>query len=440
MCDGRYRKAIIGMTSIVSPQGSLTAFQKQSLQQLLQNLNNHSAFYKSHFSKHKVDISSIKSFSDLVTIPIVTKNDLQENNMDFLCVDQRKIVEYCTTSGTLGSPVIIGLTEKDLQRLAKNELESFTCTGISREDIMLLMLSLDRQFMAGIAYYLGAREMGAGIIRGGPGNFSMQLDVIKRLHPTVLIAVPSFIVGLVDYAKHHGTDLNTTSVKKILCIGENIRDEHLQLNALGERITASWNVKLFSTYASTEQQTAFTECAQGNGGHHHDELLIFEIIDENGNQLPAGVYGELVITTLGVEGMPLLRYSTGDICTFYTEPCSCGRTTARISPVAGRKQQMIKYKGTTLYPQTLFNILNSMEEIQDYVIILLDNELGGDELIVNLAVYPGNGLAEIKIRQALQTALRVVPDIKFLPVSDIQKMQLVEGKRKIYKLIDQRKK
>ncbi len=428
------------MTSIVSVSGSLTTFQQKSLKQLLQYLDKNSAFYRSHFSKHGIDISQIELFADLIKIPVVTKNDLQENNMNFLCVEQRSVVEYCTTSGTLGSPVIIGLTEMDLQRLAKNELESFTCAGMSSDDIMLLMLSLDRQFMAGIAYYSGARELGAGIIRGGPGNFAMQLDVIKRLQPTVLVAVPSFIVGLADFAKQHGTDLNTTSVKKILCIGENIRDEQLHFNALGERIRNSWNVKLYSTYASTEQQTAFTECAEGKGGHHHEDLLIFEIIDENGNQLPAGSYGELVITTLGVEGMPLLRYSTGDICTFYTDPCPCGKTTSRISPIAGRKQQMIKYKGTTLYPQTIFNILNSLEGIQDYVITLVNNDLGSDDLVVSLALFPGCGLTEIKIKQALQTALRVVPEINFLPFSEIQKMQIVEGKRKIYKLIDHRKK
>jgi len=418
---------------------TISTFQENSLKNLLQYLNNNSPFYREHFRKHNIDISKIQTVKDLAAIPVVSKDELQEKNMDFLCVDKKSIVEYCTTSGTMGLPVTIALTEHDLQRLAKNELESFTCAGISADDIILLMLSLDRQFMAGIAYYLGARELGAGIIRGGPGNFSMQLELINRMKPTVLVAVPSFLVGFVAYARENKIDLNTTCVKKIICIGENIRNEDLTLNSLSERILENWNVELFSTYASTEQQTAFTECSHGKGGHHHPELLMFEILDESGKQLPPGSYGELVITTLGVEGMPLLRYNTGDICTWYDTQCECGRTTARISPIAGRKQQMIKYKGTTIYPQSIFNILNSMEGIQDYTINLLNNDFGSDDLKINIALRQGTMLTDANIRQRLQSALRVVPDLQYLTISEIQKMQIVEGKRKIYKLIDQRK-
>jgi phenylacetate-CoA ligase len=418
---------------------SISSLQDESLRELLQYLEQHSPFYKEHFRKHSIDISKINTTKDLVKIPVVSKDELQQHNMDFLCVDPGAVIEYCTTSGTMGTPVTIALTEKDLQRLAKNELKSFQSAALTNQDIILLMLSLDRQFMAGIAYYLGARELGAGIIRGGPGNFSMQLELINRLKPTVLVAVPSFLVGLVAYAGENHIDLNATSVRKIICIGENIRNDDLTPNPLHERICRNWKVHLFSTYASTEQQTAFTECSYGRGGHHHPELLIFEVIDENGNQLPPGEYGELVITTLGVEGMPLLRYNTGDICTWYNESCPCGRNSARISPIAGRKQQMIKYKGTTIYPQAIFNILNSMEGIQDYVIDLLNNDLGNDDIKIKIALRPGTSLTDARIRQGLQSALRVVPDLTFLSISEIQKMQVVEGKRKIYKLIDLRK-
>ena len=421
-----------------SPE-TISQLQNESLKALLLYLSRYSPFYMEHFRKHNIDVSKIQSVSDLTAIPVVGKDDLQKQNMDFLCVDPKNIIEYCTTSGTMGTPVTIALTEKDLQRLAKNEFKTFTSAEITSSDIILLMLSLDRQFMAGIAYYLGARELGAGIIRGGPGNFSMQLEIINRLKPTVLIAVPSFLVGMTAYAMENNIDLNKCSVKKIICIGENIRNEDLTPNALHERICQNWNVQLFSTYASTEQQTAFSECRHGQGGHHHPDFLIFEVLDENGKQLPPKQYGELVITTLGVEGMPLLRYNTGDICAWYDEPCACGKNTARIGPIAGRKQQMIKYKGTTIYPQAIFNILNSMEGIQDYVIDLLSNELGSDDLRIKIALRPGTKLTDTRIKQGLQSALRVVPELTFLSISEVQKMQVVEGKRKIYKLIDLRK-
>jgi phenylacetate-CoA ligase len=413
-------------------------YQEDALRKLLVYLNEKSPFYKALFTKYQVGINSINTLEDLRKLPLTGKDDLQSFNWDFLCVPKNKIAEYCTTSGTMGSPVTIALTENDLLRLAHNEYLSFLCADATEEDIFQLMVSLDRQFMAGIAYYSGIRKLGAGIIRTGPGNIGMQLDAILRIQPTVLIAVPSFILQLIKYAKEQKTDLNNTAVRKIICIGENIRNDDFTFNALGSQIVQSWKVALYSTYASTEKQTSFTECSHGLGGHLHTELLIFEILDENNQPLPAGEYGELTVTTLGVEGMPLLRYKTGDICCFYDTPCSCGRASYRISPIKGRKQQLIKYNGTTLYPQSIFNILNSIEEIHDYVVQVSKNSIETDDLQIHLSVTDSGAVADKKIRHTLQSALRVLPQIHYHELASIQKMQLVDGKRKASKIIDTR--
>ena len=116
--------------------------------------------------------------------------------------------------------------------------------------------------------------------------------------------------------------------------------------------------------------------AQGKGGHHNPELLIVELLNEKNEPVAPGEAGEVTITTLGVEGMPLLRYKTGDICMYFDDTCSCGRNTLRLSPVLGRKKQMIKYKGTTLYPPALFDLLNEMEEVLDYVAEVYSNDIG----------------------------------------------------------------
>lgn len=413
-------------------------YQNGQLKKLLEYLSAHSPYYRELFHQHQIDISTITDVEQLQQLPVTIKDDLQSRNMDFLCVPAGEIVEYCSTSGTLGNPVTIALTENDLQRLTQNEYLSFKCAGAAENDIFLLMLTLDRQFMAGIAYFLGARQLGAGIIRGGPGNVAMHLDTIQRLKPTVLVAVPSFVNGMVAYAKAGGIDLNQTSVRKIICIGENIREETLVHNALGSRITENWNVSIHSTYASTEQQTAFTECEYGCGGHHQPGLLIFEVLDENNKQVQPGENGELTITTLGVEGMPLLRYKTGDICTYFTEPCRCGRHSYRISPIAGRKQQLVKYKGTTLYPQTIFNALNAIPEIAEYVVRVKSNELGLDDLEIILALSARSTVSDQQIRQTLQSKLRIVPGISYLPAADIQQMQNQPGKRKLSRFIDER--
>ena len=412
--------------------------QEKELRKTLVYLSDNSPYYQKLFRENNIIIDEIKTINDLQKIPVTSKDNLQNRNWEFLCVPKNKIKEYCTTSGTLGMPVTIALSGKDLDRLAYNEYLSFTCAGINENDLFQFMLSLDRQFMAGLAYYLGARKLGAGIARIGPGNISGQLNNILHIQPTVLIAVTSFIIQLIQFADENNIDLNSTSVKKIICIGENLRNTEFSMNSLGKRISEKWNVQLFSTYASTEMQTAFTECEHGNGGHHHPELLIFEVLDEENNQLPEGEFGELTITNLGVEGMPLLRYKTGDICTYYSSKCQCGRTSMRISPIAGRKQQLIKFKGTTIYPQAIFNLLNGIKEVKDYVLQLKKNEFETDCLTIHLALTKQDEQTDKKIKQQLQTALRVLPEINYLSIEEIQKMQSINGQRKFSKLFDER--
>jgi phenylacetate-CoA ligase len=415
-----------------------TLVQEQKLSELLTYLSQHSPFYSELFAKHQIDISEIKTVADLVRIPTTTKEDLQQRNHDFLCVPAEKVIEYTSTSGTLGGPVTVALTDKDLDRLALNEYNSFVSAEGTKDDLFQLMLTLDRQFMAGMAYYLGLRKLGAGAIRLGPGVPSLQWETIKRLKPTAIVAVPSFILKLIKYANENNIDVNASSVKKAICIGENIRNTDFSLNILGKKITDSWQIDLYSTYASTEMQTAFTECREGHGGHYQPDLMIAEILDDD--EKPVGPYtaGELTITTLGVEGMPLLRYRTGDICMYFDEPCACGRSSWRLSPILGRKKQMIKFKGTTLYPPALFDLLNEREEIIDYVVEVYPNEVGLDEVLLHIVPSVISEECDHQIRAYLQARLRVSPHIKYITAEEIQKMQFPETVRKAVKFIDRR--
>jgi phenylacetate-CoA ligase len=416
----------------------ITALQEKKLQETIAYLNEHSPFYKEFFSKARFNPSGIKTMEDLSVIPVTIKEDLQQRNEDFLCVPRNKIIEYSSTSGTLGNPVTIMLTENDLARLACNEYASFVSTEGSVNDVYQLMLTLDRQFMAGMAYYSGLQKLGAGIIRLGPGVPSLQWETILRLRPTAIVAVPSFIVKLISYAQEHNIDINSTTVKKAICVGENIRNTDFTLNPLGKKITDAWNIKLFSTYASTEMQTAFTECTECRGGHLQPDLLIVELLDEMGKAVAPGEPGEVTITTLGVEGMPLLRYKTGDICVYDDTPCACGRNSLRLSPVMGRKKQMLKYKGTTLYPPALFDILHEMENVIDYVAEVSSNEMGTDEVLIYIVPDNYDEETNRKIRANLQARLRVSPHIKYITEEEIKKMQMPEAGRKVIRFIDRR--
>lgn len=411
--------------------------QSKLLSAQLKWIMKHSPFYRERLAAYNTE--ELNSLEDLSTLPLTSKEDLQKHNMDFLCVESDRIIDYITTSGTTGDPVTFVATEKDLQRLADNEYASFLCAGGSSRDIYQLMLTLDRRFMAGMAYFLGLRKLGAGIIRVGPGNVMLQFDTIKRTSPTVLVTVPSFLLKLIDYAREMQIDLSQTSVRSAICIGEAIRDSDFKLNKLGRRIKSKWDIKLYSTYASTEMGAAFTECSAGAGGHLNPEMVVVEFLDENGQPVEAGELGEVTITSLAVEGMPLVRFKTGDICRHYTEKCSCGRSTLRVGPIVGRQNQMIKYKGTTLFPPAFYEILNEIEEVENYIVLVSTNSIDTDDIQVLVGSIRPSPLLEKKIKDHFRARLRVAPSILFKDPREISKMQTPDLNRKPLTFIDRRK-
>lgn len=413
-------------------------FQEERLQELISYLSAHSRYYQNLFKANGLSIDDIKTIDDLKKIPVTTKDDLYKFNKDFICVPPEKIIDYVTTSGTLGDPLTFVLTDKDLERLAYNECISLACSGATQQDLFQLMTTIDRRFMAGMAYFLGIRKLGAGVVRVGNGMPELQWDTINRLQPSIIIAVPSFIIKLIEFAEQNQIDYKNSSVKKIICIGEPIRNEDFSYNTLGQRIVNKWNVSLFSTYASTEMGAAFAECDAGKGGHHHPELLIVEFLNETNKPVKPGEIGELTVTTLDVEGMPLLRFKTGDLCMAHHEPCSCGRTTLRISPILGRKQQMIKFKGTTLYPPALYDILNHTTYIKNYIVEVYTNDIGTDEIVINIGAIAPPEAFEKELKDHFRAKLRVAPSIKLDTPENITKRQFPELSRKPITFIDRR--
>lgn len=413
-------------------------FQEQKLQELMAYLETYSPFYQKLFREHHINPVEIRTLEDLRKIPMTTKNDLQQHNDDFFCIPQTQIVDYSTTSGTLGDPVTFGLSDSDLERLAYNEAISFACAGIQKGDVVQMITTIDKRFMAGLAYFLGLRKMGASVVRMGPGIPELQWDSIFRYKPKYLITVPSFLLKMIDYAEKHDLDYKNSSVYGAVCIGESIKNQDFTDNILSQKIKEKWNVKLFSTYASTEMSTAFTECEYQIGGHHHPELIITEILDDHGEPVKEGENGELTITTLGVEAIPLLRFKTGDIVKAHYEPCQCGRNTMRLGPVVGRKQQMIKYKGTTLYPPAMNDILNDFNTILCYQIVIQSNEIGLDEIIIKLSTESGHENFVNEVRDHFRAKLRVSPKIEVIDFEILSKTVFHPNSRKPITFIDLR--
>lgn len=417
----------------------INEFQNKRLQEALRYLEANSAFYQRMFRDNKIDIRQIQTTEDLVKLPFTEKKDLQLHNSEFLCVPPEKIVDYVTTSGTLGDPVTFGCTDSDLERLAFNEMKSFSCAGIKPGNIVQLMTTLDKRFMAGLAYFLGIRKLGASIIRVGNGMPELQWDTINRLKPDTIMCVPSFILRLIEYAEKNGIDYRNSSIKRIIGIGEGLRDQNFNLNLLGNRIKEKWDVDLFATYSSTEMGATFSECPYGCGGHVHPELIIVEIIGEDNLPVKDGEIGEVVITTLGVEGMPLLRFRTGDISSKIVERCACGRNSYRLTPLVGRKNNMIKLKGTTIYPPAINDVLDNTPYVVNYVVIVQNSYAGTDEVVVKVGVASGQTFDVIKdLKDRFRSRIRVAPIVEVLSPEDVAKINNPANNRKPIKFIDRR--
>lgn len=422
-----------------SSADEIKEFQRVRLLEELDYLQQNSPFYKQMFATHKIDFGSVRTLEDLQHLPVTTKQDLQCHNNDFICVPRNEIIDYVTTSGTLGDPVTFALTKGDLERLAYNEALSFSTAGLTKNDVIQLMTTIDRRFMAGLAYFMGACEMGCGVIRVGNGIPELQWDTINRIKPSGCIVVPSFLTKLISYAQQNNIDYHNSPLKRAICIGESLRDNNNQLSTLGQRLTELWpELELYSTYASTEMQSSFTECHCHKGGHVPVDLIIVELLDEHSNPVKEGELGEVVITTLGVRGMPLLRFKTGDMCIANNKACACGRQSMRLSSVIGRKGQMIKFKGTTLYPPALYDVLDNMPNVTNYIVEVYTGSLGTDQIVLRIGCENHDENFEKQIKDTFRSKVRVAPEVIFEPSDYIAKKQMPSTSRKAIKFVDLR--
>ena len=354
------------------------------LQEMICYASKKSPFYKSMLRKQGIKYVDLKTTHDLTILPLTRREQLQKYNSSFYCVDKKEIADIVSTTGTTGEPIFVILTKHDLKRLTLNEVYSFSCAGATASDIFHLAVTIDNLFMAGIAYYLGIIELGASVYRAGMHNIKRQILLMQKLKPTGIMTVPSFLLQLGKEIKEEGINPSSLSVRKALLVGDSIRDQNFNLSGIGKLLYETWPLDLYSTFGNSEAAISYCECKHKHGGHEHSDLIITEIIDENGNIVPDGEMGELVLTTLQTRGMPLLRYCTGDITFKVTEPCTCGRNSSRIGPIMGRKAHMLKYKGTKVYPKAIENAIVGIKGVHNYVIEAFMGDDFSDKVVVKV--------------------------------------------------------
>ena len=391
-----------------------------------------SVFYAGRLPK------TIKSLNHLVEFPLTHKDQLAAaGDAAFACASQH-VREWVTTSGTTGKPLRVPLTETDLQRLAENEAVALNIAGLNRGDTLILALALDRMFVAGLAYWLGAQKLGAACIRAGAA-YSAQIDVLQSLlqrgNRTFVITVPSLLAGA-GSAAPGGT--HTPEIRAVIGIGEPLRTAALAPNALAQRLADNLGVPALSTYACTETCCSFAEGPLCVGGHLNPALAVVEIINDQGSPVTPGTLGEVVVTPLGVEGMPLMRFCTGDIAALYTDACPCGRTTPRLGPIVGRKRQLLKVRGSSLFPSAIADCLNGIRDVRDYAIIAHREHDLSDRVDLHVCLARNNSATRDRLALTVRALLKVQPKIIFSSIAAIRQLQSAANPRKPSRFIDQR--
>ena len=379
-------------------------------------LNEHVAYCRRNSSYYRNLLRGVPekplTLESLAELPLTGKADLAEHNDEFVAVPREGVADISYTSGTTGKPCRICYSMNDLQRLGYNDAKGYLAAGMRAGDRVLLTCTIDRCFIAGLAYYSGVLQMGGAAIRNGLNTLESHLEIMEMAHPDAIVGVPSFLAKLGAALKGAGYD--TSSVRHLVCIGEPLRRRDMTFTPLGERLEQYFPGAAHSTYASSEIVTSFTECTARAGGHPPADLAVVEIVGEDGQALPPGSIGEVVVTPLQVTAMPLLRFRTGDVSFQIPETdCPCGRHTLRLGPILGRKAQMLKMRGTTLFPNAFFTVLEGMDEVAEYYMEVSGTALS-DEVRIFAAVTDPACTAE-KIAERLYSRVRIHVPVELIP-------------------------
>lgn len=437
MLKGSVPPGLFGAELAHADAAQIAARQDELLRSHLRYCATRSPFYRRIFAEAGIKVEELRGVRDLVHLPFTDKSDLESRHDEFLAVSPQEVVDLCLTSGTTGKSVAMLQSAADLQRLTYNEEISFRAAGFTAADRVLVAAAIDRCFMAGLAYFLGLTKIGATVIRGGSSSVALLVELIKKCHPSAIVGVPSLLLAIGEKLLAEGFDPATLDVTRLVCIGEPIRCQDFTLSPLGERLQQTWRCQLFGTYASTEMATSFTDCVAGEGGHLHPDLIVIEIVDAEGRVLPPGHIGEVVATPLGVTGMPLLRFRTGDIASLHLEPCRCGKNSLRIGPIVGRKSQMLKIRGTTVYPPAIATVLQGIPAIRGYYLEVESDFALSDRLRVVVGTSDST-LSAPRIAEMLVAALRVRPEVVIVPPAEIVRVTVQDDKRKPVTFFDLR--
>jgi len=367
------------------PRDTLERFQARRLGQTVERALN-SPWYGEAYARQGITPDDIRSVDDLRTLPFTTKDDLRAHfPYGLLCLPLRETVRLHSSSGTTGTPTVIFHNRHDLASWANLVARSMFAAGVRDTDVFQNICGYGL-FTGGLGFQYGAERLGALTIPAGSGNSRRQIKLMRDYGTTVIHTIPSYLVRLRAVFDELGLDPRRDTRLRLLLIGAEPHTE-----ATRRRVQDMFGVKAYNSYGLSEMNgpgVAF-ECEAQSGLHLWEDAFIPEIVDpETLGPVGPGEFGELVLTTLDREAMPIIRYRTRDLTRFIPGPCPCGRTHRRIDRIAGRSDDMFIVKGVNVFPMQIEAVLMRIPEVGHDYLIVLDRVHGLDTLVVRVEMHP----------------------------------------------------
>lgn len=422
-----------------TPVEELKDIQERKLKALVYTAYEYSPFYRRKFKEAGINPWDITSLKDLKKLPFTKKTDLRDNYpFGMFAVPVSQIVRFHASSGTTGKPTVVGYTENDIDVWVESMCRSLTACGVERKDVIQISYGYGL-FTGGLGFHYAAERLGATVLPTSAGNTQRQIELMRDLKSTVFACTPSYMLYLAEYASKIGVSIQDDTELRMGIFGAEPWSEETR-----KRIESKTGIDAFDVYGTSELSgPLFTECAEKNGIHIWADHFIAEVVDEEGEPVGEGEKGELVVTTISKEAMPLIRWKTGDITVLEEEKCGCGRTHPRIMRILGRADDMLIVRGVNVFPSQIEHVLMQVPEAGDHYMIILDRAPDGLDVMTIQVEVKENAFSdkvsdilnlEKKIASELKSVLNVTAKVEVVNPGTLQRF---EGKAK--RVIDNRK-
>lgn len=418
----------------------LVELQNKRLKNLIRYVYEGSHFFRRRLKSAGISPDDIRSREDLKKVPFTTKTDLRDNYpLGMISVDRSKLVRLHVSSGTTGNPTVVAYTQKDIENWAEMNARCLEIAGVTSQDVVQVAYGYGL-FTGGLGLHYGAERLGTKVIPASTGNTKRQLKLMKDLGTTVIACTPSYGLFLAESAKEEGINPKRDLKLRVGVFGAEPWSETTR-RLLEEELVESAN----DIYGMSELNGpgVAMECMMKDGLHVWGDHYIVEIIDPNtGEVLEPGEKGEMVVTTLTKEGMPLLRYRTRDITILDDDVCKCGLPHARIKRITGRTDDMLKIRGICVFPSQVEEILTSMNGVSPHYQLVVDREESMDKLMVRVEVaedFKSDRLTDLvalqrRLEEELKDALSIYAVVELV---EPKKIPRSEGKAQ--RIVDMRR-